>query len=210
MKSTTMFLGGLAIGIVGLGAARYAAMPPAETDEPIHYHANLVVYLDGERVRFQDELYMQDLASCRLDPTMLSTYDRVHFHQMIDDVVHTHDSGVAWGHFFSNLGYTVGDDVVVDDEGERFVDGDGQELVFVLNGSGVPSIANREIRSLDRLLVHHGPADVDPALIDARFDEVPDNAQAFNESHQDGLGCTSGEEHEEETALTRLRRAFWF
>ncbi len=204
-----LFLAGILVGILALGAARFIALPELVHDEPVHYHANFVLYLNGERVRLQDQRYMQDVASCRVDPTLLSPQDRVHLHQMIDDVVHVHASGVTWGHFFANLGYVLSDDFVVTDSGVRHSAGDGQQLTFVLNGRRAPSIANQEIRSLDRLLVYQGPASTPAEELDRLFATVPDNAQVFNESHQDGAGCTAGE-HQPETTSERLRRAFWF
>ncbi len=204
-----VFLVGVVLGVLALGAARFVALPEPEHDEPIHYHANFALYVDGERVHFQDPRYMEDIASCRLDPALVSPRDRVHMHQMIDDVVHVHAGGVAWSHFFANLGYLLGDDVLYDDSGEAHATGDGRQLTFILNGQRAPAIANQEVRSLDRLLLYHGPADVSADSIQGLFDRVADNAAAFNESHLDGPGCTT-EQHGPETTADRLRRAFWF
>lgn len=205
----TLFAAGVVVGVVALGAARFFALPEPVHDEPAHYHANFVLYLDGERVRLQDERYMQDIATCRVDASLVSPQDRVHLHQLIDDVVHVHAAGVTWGHFFANLGWLVGDDLVVTDSGQRHSGGDGRQLTFVLNGARVPSIANREIGSLDRLLVYHGPAGTSAEDLDRLFETVPESADAFNQSHQDGPGCTAAE-HQPETTTDRLRRAFWF
>lgn len=209
MRTTAAVLAGIFGGVLAFGVVRYVASPPIEHAEPLHYHANFAIYLDGERVRFQDPRYMEDIASCRLDPSLVSPLDRVHLHQMIDDVVHAHAAGVTWGHFLANLGYAIGDGAIVDDEGRLFAEGAGDRLTFILNGAPVPSIANRAIASLDRLLIHHGPADIPDDSLAALFEDVPANADAFNESHLDGVGCTSGHVADE-TAADRLRRAFWF
>jgi len=209
MRTTAAVLAGVVAGVLAFGGVRYLATPPVEHAEPVHYHANFAIYLDGERVRFQDPRYMEDIASCRLDASMVSPRDRVHLHQMIDDVAHAHAAGVTWGHFLANLGYAIGDGVIVDDEGRIFTEGDGDDLTFILNGDHVPSIANLEVVTLDRLLIHHGPADTPADSLEALFADVPSNADAFNESHLDGVGCTGGHVAEETTA-DRLRRAFWF
>ena len=208
MRATVFLLAGVVLGVLALGAVRFVALPEAVPDEPVHHHANFALYLDGERVRLQDPRYMQDIASCSMDASMASPHDRVHLHQLIDDVVHVHAPGVTWGHFFANLGYLLGDDILVTDAG-RHHSADAQQIVFVLNGARVPSIANLEIRSLDRLLVYHGPASTPSETIEALFEAVPANADAFNESHDDGPGCTAGHV-EEDSRIDRLRRAFWF
>lgn len=209
MRTSLIFLAGLGVGALALAAVRLAALPPLEHDDPVHYHANFLVYLDGERVRFQDARYMQDLASCRLDAALLGPQDRAHLHQGIDDVVHVHASGVTWGHFFANLGFALADGLIVDDEGRRFSADSGHVVRVLINGQRAPSLPNREIVSLDRMLLYHGPANVSDDSIAALFEDVPQNADDFNASHSDGVGCTAGDVHEE-TFGERVRRAIWF
>ncbi|HSM36440.1 MAG TPA: hypothetical protein VK837_08605 [Longimicrobiales bacterium] len=209
MRITLSILAGAALGILAFGLVRYAAAPEPVHDEPVHYHANFALYLDGERVRFQEERYMEDIATCRLDAGMLGPRDRVHMHQMNDEVVHVHAAGVTWGHFLANLGFAIGEGAIVDEAGVVHAAGPERRLSFVLNGERVPSIANREIVSLDRLLVYQGPTDATDAELEEMFEAIPASADAYNASHQDGVGCTSGEAPEE-TPADRLRRAFWF
>jgi hypothetical protein len=210
MRNFAMVLLGVLLGVLAFGGVRYMAAPPLEHAEPIHYHANFHLFLEGERVRFQEQRYMEDLATCRVDASLLSPADRVHLHQMIDDVVHVHAPGVTWGHFLTVLGYAVGEGVIVDDDGGIHAGSGGNQLTFVVNGQRASSLANLEVRSLDRVLIYHGPESTDPDSLDALHARVPDNADDYNASHQDGVGCTAGAHDEEEGRLDRLRRAFWF
>lgn len=194
-----LFLG-LALGILGLGAARFAATP---WEDEIHYHANWAVFLDGERLDLSADWYMEDVSACVAGGEVLPT-QRVHMHNNDHDVVHVHHEGVTWGHLLTNLGIVLGDDFLVLDDGRRFEEGAGRTLKFVVNGFPVGEIENRLIESGDRLVVSFGPESVEE-VEERQLSRVGDDAEAYNE-RQDPAGCSGASEP---GFGERLRRAFW-
>ncbi|HEY0969586.1 MAG TPA: hypothetical protein VGE02_01280 [Gemmatimonadales bacterium] len=202
-RSILVFLSGLVAGAAILGAARFVAMPPA--DDVVHYHANWAVMLDGERLDLSSDRYMEDVAGCRADPSRVMPRDRVHMHGNDHDAVHVHAAGATWGHLLANLGFGIGDDYLVTDEGVRHESGSAGTLEFILNGQRVPSIRNRLIQSRDRLLISYGPEPVDE-VIRTQFPRVASTAERLN-SLPDPATCSGPAG---ETTRDRLRRAFWF
>lgn len=194
------FVLGLAAGALLLGLARFAATP---WPEPVHYHANWALYVEGERVDLSADRYMEEVDACVSGERLLPT-QRVHMHDGLDHVVHVHDEGVTWGDFLTNLGFTLGDEVLVTDTGRRLVSGEEGRLLFVVNGFEVPGVANRLIEPGDRLLISYGDERPEEVLED-RFARVPDDAAEFDE-RQDPAGCAGAVE---EGFWERMRRAFW-
>lgn len=197
-----IFLIGLLLGIVGLGLVRLAAMPP---DPVTHYHANFAVFIDGKRVDLSDTRYMEDVARCKADPMLMDPEDRVHLHNRNQDVVHVHAPAATWGHLFANLHMALGDSYLITDKGEQFANGNGKTFKFVLNGQPMGTVANRAIKSLDRLVISYG-SESDDDVLKVQFPQVAKDADTFNHS-MDPAGC--GTRHEE-TFGDRLRKAFWF
>jgi hypothetical protein len=195
-------MAGFAIGFVALGALRAAALPP---ERVVHHHANVAVFLDGERFDFSAERYMEDVAAC-YGGDGTNPRDRVHFHEGNPDVVHVHDGGVTWAHLFQNLGWTLGSDHLIADDGRRFFDGEGGSLTFILNGLPVGEVHDRVIGSEDRLLVDFGRDPVE-VVREERFPQVPSNAGEYN-LLPDPASC-SGHGHGEGGVVERLRRGFW-
>lgn len=193
---------GAVAGVLGFGLVRLALLAP----EPVvHHHANWAVFVDGARLDLSGERYMEDVASCKADPTAVYPEDRVHMHNGNADVVHVHDSGATWGHLLANLGFGIGDDYLFTDRGARYAAGGGKSLKFVLNGRVVPSIRNEVVNSEDRLLISFGAEPAEEAAR-SQFPRVASSAGEYNHK-PDPAGC-SGAGHE--TFGDRLRRAFWF
>lgn len=196
-----LFTLGLVAGALALGLVRLAFLPEPEV---VHHHANWAVFVDGARLDLSGDRYMEDVASCTVDPSYVAPEDRVHLHNRNPDVVHVHDRGATWGHLLANLGFGVGDDYLFTDTG-RFVPGGGKTLKFIVNGQAVPSIRNRVVESEDRLLVSYG-AEPAEEIVRTQLPRVASDAGEFNRK-PDPAGC-SGAAHE--TFGDRLRRAFWF
>lgn len=193
---------GFVLGVVSLGLVRAAAVAPPPV---VHHHANVAVFLQGERVDFSGDRYMEDVASC-YGGDGSNPRDRVHFHENNPDVVHVHAPGATWGHLFQNLGWSLGVDHLVTDDGRRFFHGEGGDLVFVLNGLPVDRVEDRVVASGDRLLVSFTDAPVD-AVVQGEFPQVASNAPEYN-LRPDPATC-SGSGHEDHGPLDRLRRGFW-
>jgi hypothetical protein len=198
-----MLLAGMVLGAVLLGAARLALQPAAAAET--HYHANWALFVDGQRLDLAHERYMEDVVRCKADPARVDPEDRVHMHNLDPDVVHVHHDGATWGHLLANIGFTVGDDFLYTDTGERYRATPERTLKFILNGREVPSIRNLLIESEDRLLISYGAETAEEAAR-TQFAQVATTAGAHNLLPDPG-GCGAGAHaHGGE----RLRRAFWF
>lgn len=200
MKSARL-LGAFLLGVLALGTARllFAAPPPA-----VHHHANFALFVDGERVDLSADRFMEDVAGCALDPGAIGPRERVHLHNNEDHVVHVHHGGVAWGHLFQNLGMSLGDRVLVREDGSVLAADSAASLKFVLNGRAIGRLAGEEIRSGDRVLVSFGSESVDEVLA-AQYPQVAEDAIRYNEE-ADPASCSG---HGPLTFRERLRAAFW-
>ena len=196
-----LLVGGALLGALALGAARFAAAPPPET---VHYHANWLVMLDGERLDLSSARYMEDVAACTADGALVAPEQRVHMHDNDADAVHVHAAGATWGHLLANLGFALNGTHLVTDDGRVVADGAGRTLKFVVNGRAVDAVHNRLIRSGDRLLVSWGPESADE-VIRTQFPRVASTAERLN-TLPDPASCSG---QAAPTLRERLRRAFW-
>ena len=143
----------------------------------VHYHANFALYINGDRDEFDNFTFYEEIQACQPGET-LQPGARVHMHDFINHVIHVHDSGVTWGHFFSNLGYTLDDNAIITDDGV-FIDGEDGTLTFILNGEPTRAIANQLIQDTDVLLVNYGTESEE--VITERYANIPNDAQDYNE-----------------------------
>jgi hypothetical protein len=194
---------GAVLGVIALGLARLSFLPDQEHSDT-HYHANWAVFVRGERLDLSAQRYMEDVYRCKADPTRVDPEDRVHMHNGEHDVVHVHHAGVTWGHFLSNLGFSLGDSHLFTDT-QRLESTNEETLKFVLNGQEVSSIHNLLIESEDRLLISFGRESA-TEVVETQFAHVAANAAEYNLLPDPG-GCGSVEADEPPGAL---RRAFWF
>ncbi len=191
---------GALIGIVLLGAARFAFAP---FHEHPHYHANFLVVVDGEPLDLSGDRYMEEVGACRVGDDVLPS-ERVHMHDGVGDVVHVHHDGASWGHFFSVLGFTLGEDHLILDDGRRFFDGEGGRLRFVVDGRALPTLHDQVVRPGDRVLVSWGEEPMEEVL-EEQFPQVSSDAPEYDE-RDDPAGCAGPTRM---TPTERLRRAFW-
>jgi hypothetical protein len=181
-----VLLAGFLLGIFALATIRFITF----SSENVHYHANFALYIDGERDDFDSFTFYEEVQAC-VAGDEIKPESRVHMHNRENDVIHVHTDGVTWGHFFANLGYTLGDNILRTDN-TTFVDGEnGKELSFILNGEQTSSVANRLISNEDRLLVSYGDEPADE--LQGRFRAITHNAGEYNSKH-DPSGCAGNEE----------------
>ncbi len=194
-----LIIGGL-LGVLALGLVRFAAAP---WEAPTHYHANWALFIEGERQDLSADRYMEEVEACvaegRVQPSQ-----RVHMHNNEDHVVHVHHEGVTWGHFLGNLGFGVGEDYLITDDGRRLFEEEGRALTFVVNGFPVGEIHDRLIDPGDRLVISYGSETAEEVL-EEQFPRVESDAPRYDEE-QDPAGCAGVQE---ETLGERLLRAFW-
>ena len=193
---------GLVVGALGFGLVRLVSLPPLD---PIHYHANWALWVDGKRVDLSGDRYMEDVAACSSDASNITAPQRVHLHENNPDVVHIHHGGATWGHLLQNLGWGIGSDWLFTDEGELYGEGDGRRLTFVLNGFAVLPASSRVIQAGDRMLISFSELDPD-VLVRNQFPSVAANAPEFDTGF-DPAGCQG---NIAETLGERIRRALWF
>lgn len=193
---------GIALGVFGLGAARFLGVPPPETT---HFHANWAIYLDGARLDLSDRRYMEEISSCTTVDGDVTPQSRVHMHEADHDVVHIHHLGATWGHLAGNLGIGLGEGYLILDDGTRIFDGEAGRFTYILNGRALTSVHNQLIASEDRLLISYGFESLDD-LGEGRFDRVATTAGEYN-MREDPATCSgSGEPL---GMWGRLKLAFW-
>ena len=164
-------------------AVRFAVI---QKDE-VHYHANFAVFVDGEREPFDLFTFYEEIESCGGNGVD-SPKIRAHMHDQIDHVVHVHDDGATWGHFFANLSYVNGDTVFMTAD-STYVEDDDTQIVFWLNGEEVQTTANRTIGDEDVLLISIGSS-TDEELQN-QYDQIDQDADFYNEN-DDPSACSGG------------------
>lgn len=183
---------------IWITAVRFVLYNPTTT----HYHANFAIYINGEREMFDSFVFYEEVTQCGGDAE--DPKRRTHMHDDIPDVVHVHDEEVTWGHFFANLGFTLGNRAI-STRSETLVEGPDNDFSFILNGEEISQIANRIIGDEDRLLIDLGSSD--KAVTQSRYDKVAKTAAAYNET-ADPSACSGSEV---DTSFTeRLKKALIF
>lgn len=185
-KRITLLLIVFLLGVVSAFWARFALVEK----EQVHYHANFALYVNGKRDEFKNFTFYEEETACSSDHES-DPRTRVHMHDQENGVVHVHSPGATWGHFFANLGYTLGDKVLATNDG-IYADGQNGKLHFILNGESVKSVENTIIGNEDTLLIDFG--DTDSAVLKKRFESIENKAHEHNE--EDDPATCSGSEAE--------------
>lgn len=154
----------------------------------IHKHANFALYVNGEKDEFDNFTYYEEVQACN-PVDGVRPQSRVHMHDFVSDVVHVHDDGVTWGHFFANLGYTLGNDILVTNDGVYIPDEDAQ-LSFIVNGQKTRAISNDLIQNHDTLLINYGSESEDELY--ERFNSIEKTAHEYNEIEDPGSCAGEG------------------
>jgi len=193
---------GIALGVFGLGAARFLGVPPLEAP---HFHANWAIYIDGERLDLSDQRYMEEVSSCYTVDGEVTPQSRVHMHEGNHDVVHVHHLGATWGHLAGNLRIGLGEGYLILDDGTRIFDGENGRFTYILNGRALTSAQNELVGSEDRLLISYGSESLEE-LGERRFGQVATSAGEYN-TREDPATCSGS--REPFGMWERLKSAFW-
>jgi hypothetical protein len=167
--------------------------------DAVHYHANFAIFVNGQRVALDSPLYYEEVQACggeEVDNPKI----RTHMHNQVSSIVHVHDAGVTWGHFFANIGMTDGDSVFRIDQ-KIYQNTKESPITFILNGEKVDTTANRVIKSEDVLLVSIGT--VDPKKLQEQYTALPKDAGEYNKKY-DPAGCSGGKDF---TFMERLKKS---
>lgn len=155
-----------------------------------HYHANIAFHMEGKLLDLTAEKYMQDVVACHAGESK-SAPERVHFHEGNDKVVHVHHDGVTWQHFMLNLGFNMGLNYFIFDDGRILRNEGDNRMVYVVNGTFYKVIQNVEIYSKDRMLIYYGSL-AEAEIMEIYESEVLNNAEEFNNKYDPGA-CKSDE-----------------
>lgn len=146
---------------------------------PPHFHANFALYIDGERMDFSGDEFMEDVAGCGLSDTQFPK-DRAHLHENNPDTIHIHAAWVSWGHFFANNDILFNDSFISLPNGDILQEDETRKLSFLLNWEITSNVYNELIKSEDRLLISYwGAQDITELFIS-------DNAGDFNHRYDPG------------------------
>lgn len=184
-KNTKLAIGvgiGFLVGALTIIAAHFFTIKQTS----VHYHANFGLFMNGKRDEFKNFTFYEEVASCGGNEVM-NPKIRMHMHDNKNYVVHVHDAGATWGHFFANLGYTLGDSVLKTDD-SLFVDGqNSKKLTFLVNGKPVQTLANKTIGDEDVVLISYG--NEDDAALQKQFKSITQDAKKFDET-ADPAACS--------------------
>ncbi len=180
---------GVILGIVIVLGIRFATYHV----DSIHYHANFAVYLNGTQEEFKGPQYYTEAEMCTLD-TAIQPSQRAHMHDNINNVVHVEDHAVTWGHFFTNLGWTISSTFIATPDGTIYKKNEIADIRILLNGQDYTNfgdIQNKVINDNDRLLVSFG--DETTATLTKQYDSVPSTAAKYDAA-SDPASCSSNHE----------------
>ena len=198
-KFGAFLLSGLLIGFLLFAGIRVALVKITD----VHYHANFALFVNGTRDKFDNFNYYEEIATCSSSEVDNPKHS-VHMHNKVSDLVHVHAHAATWGAFFANISYTLGNKVLVTDNGV-YVDGqDGKKLQFLLNGKPVQTAEDRVIQSEDALLISYG--DEDATGLQTQYNQIARTAAAENKE-QDPAACSGTGKL---TLKDRFRQAFNF
>jgi methionine synthase II (cobalamin-independent) len=137
-----------------------------ELRQTVHWHADLALYIRGERYSFDQERFYSTAEE--------ELSENVHIHRPWDVVVHVHRESSTWREFFDSLGFELTDACITLPAGERFCNSETERLTFILNGVKVDALAFEDITNIDRVLISFGN-ESDEELMQ-RFAEVTSEA----------------------------------
>lgn len=180
-KHGLILLAGLLIGALSIIGLHFVTLKQHST----HYHANFALYVNGKRDTFNNFTFYEEVSSCGANDTA-NPKIRTHMHDNKNSVVHVHDDAATWGHFFANLGYTLGNNVLQTDSGVFTNSGD-KKLSFIVNGKNVDSLANKVIGDEDVVLISYGSST--DAQLNKQYDTIRKDAKTYDEN-ADPAACS--------------------
>jgi hypothetical protein len=202
MRRPLLLIGsGIIVGVTFFTLVRIVFMPSVMAT---HFHANFAVFIDGKQFDFSADKYMEDVQGCKPDYIPLLPQERTHLHNNEGHVLHVHERGVTWGHFFANIGFDFGKTYLVTDEGTLYVNGN-KTIKFILNGESVESPFNKLIGNEDQLLISYGVETVE-GISKTQFPSIANDAHEHNE-HPDPGSCSGAIELD---FWGKVKKAVWY
>lgn len=161
------------LGVVVFRPSASSADAPAAlttTDslrQPVHWHADFAVFVNGERFDFNKPEFISKEGEEK-NPW-------VHIHDPRPTVVHVHREQTTWDEFMRSLGFELTDSKLVLPDGTAYESGSGGTLKFYVNGVRVGSIMFEPIADLGRVLISFGP-ESDSQVWESQVPAVTDQA----------------------------------
>ncbi len=189
---------GAVFGVLILGGIRFATY---SVPEPVHYHANFAVFVNGQQEQFKDPGLYEETSMCTTSTTK-TPMERAHMHDQVNNVIHVEDSAVTWGQFFENIGWSVGNKFISSSAG-MYANSDQGNVSYILNGNATSTISNSVINDNDKLLVSYG--NTSAAELANEYSKVPSTAHHYDVT-KDPKSCSG---HAMTTTIRdRLKYAF--
>lgn len=122
-----------------------------------HEHATFKVFLQGKLLDFSKPKYMVIV-------------QEVHLEELNGDIIHKHATGITIGYFLNTLGFKLGKDCFVSDEGKSFCNAGDKKLKFYVDGVLSDDFGDHEISEGAKYLVSYGNESVE--LIEKQLSSV--------------------------------------
>ncbi|HSX46111.1 MAG TPA: hypothetical protein VLG27_03865 [Candidatus Saccharimonadia bacterium] len=194
-------MAGLLVGILVLLGIRFFTY---KLPDQVHYHANFVLFINGQREEFKGPQYYQEVAVCSSTNAITIPQERAHMHDNINNVIHVHDHAVTWGQFFANLGWTLGPNFITTPDNTIYAQNGTEQLHLMLNGqdyTGLGGLSNTVIKDQDKLLVSYG--DISQTQLKQEYGIIPSTAHHYDVT-KDPASCSGSEKVTLHDRLTHL------
>jgi len=172
------FLLGIIVGYLTIGSLIKATTDTSfsnlsegkKHDEEVHVHADWLVVVHDEVIRFTDNKY-QSTGAHSLHPS-------IHLHDGDDLVIHRHAEGVTFLDFFRSLGYDLNENCLITDSEESFCNEGNKKVLLFVNREVKEEIDSYIIEEEDQILLYYGIVDGDK--IDDYLDMISDNSCLYS------------------------------
>ncbi len=126
MLNKKVLLGLTAIVIAISGYYLYQKYDPfTYYEDKVHVHADFVVVINDQRINLSEEKYQSSVRQV--------LHKNVHLHDGDDHVVHRHAEGITYGEFLQSLGFTLTNECLTNDAGEKFCTDENNVLALYVN-----------------------------------------------------------------------------
>ncbi len=173
-KTILVTLAAFVLGAFSIALLIKSAIQSPATVE-FHEHADFAVFINGKKFDFSGESYMST-KPCTIEENERADDDVVHLHDLDGGVIHVHRAGVTYADFFQSLHMSFSDTAFSDDAGNTYANNETQSLRFFVNGTEVQTLAGRDIRDLDQILITYGPRNRTMESINQELGQVSNRA----------------------------------
>lgn len=142
------------------------------SDEPVHLHADLRVFVDGAAIDFSQDKY-QSTKEHELNP-------ETHFHDGNGKLFHVHAAGVTLNDLLTSFGMDLSRDCLKLDSGDSRCAVGEKKLRMYINGAESNEAGDYVVKDLDRILIFYGTPT--GTTVDAELKAVSNDACIYSET----------------------------